>query len=182
MKVLVGLGNPGDKYRWTRHNAGFMVLDLLAEENKVSWGGSSFDGLVTRCEILGRSCLLVKPQTWMNLSGKCVAPLLRYFKVETSQIVAVYDDLDVPAGQVRARVGGGHAGHNGVRSLIDELHTSDFHRVKMGIGRPDATSQQGVAEWVLSAMSETELEWIRSVGLKEAKVRLEGVFKQMDAK
>lgn len=177
MKLIVGLGNPGPKYETTRHNAGFLMLDLLAEDAGISWetgGQSRFGGDLAKGTLLGESCVLLKPMTYMNRSGRSVAEVMRFFKVELQDVVVLHDDIDVPAGKVKAREGGSHGGHNGIRSIIEETGQSGFHRVKLGFGRPP--EKWDPADWLLSAMSDDELKALQDEMLDSVNERLRQIF------
>lgn len=135
MHLVVGLGNPGAEYDGTRHNVGFEVIDALAREGAHEGFRQSKRCLLAKATLAGSPCLLVKPQLFMNLSGEAVGPLAHFFKVPTSHILVVHDELDFAPGEVRLKPGGGHGGHNGLRDLL--LHLSgDFPRVRLGIGKP----------------------------------------------
>lgn len=135
MKIIVGLGNPGQEYSATRHNIGFMAVDKLAEKWAVTTWRERYNALVA--EYRGEeTVLLVKPQTFMNLSGRAVAPLAAFYKVPYDDITVIYDDLDLPAGRLRLRLKGGSGGHRGIESMLYELAKDDFGRVRIGIGRP----------------------------------------------
>ncbi len=154
MKCIIGLGNPGKKYEKTRHNIGFMVIEEL--ENRLSFGLNKHK---FKCDyeietFNGEKILFVRPQTFMNLSGEGVKPLLDYYKVEVDHVLVIYDDLDLPVGKIRLRQKGGHGGHNGIRSLIDHLGTKDFKRLRIGIGRP--TDRTPVVNYVLQPFSQAE--------------------------
>lgn len=154
MHLLVGLGNPGDKYRDTRHNVGFRFLDLLANREGLRFAAAPrFRAESATWESRNGRVILVKPQTFMNNSGEAVAPLASYYKIEPTSIIVVYDDLDLPSGKIRFKKGGGHGGHNGLRSLNQHLPNADYVRVKIGIGRPPHGE---VSPWVLGKGSETE--------------------------
>ena len=148
MQLLVGLGNPGDTYRDTRHNVGFRLLDRLAESEGLRFAAAPrFKAETAAWEYGGNRILLVKPQTFMNNSGEAVAPLAHYYKVPVEDVFVVYDDMDLPAGKTRLRHGGGHGGHNGLRSLHQQLGSDAYVRIKIGIGRPPAGGE--VTPWVL---------------------------------
>lgn len=134
--VIVGLGNPGPQYQWTRHNAGFLFLDRLAHLENISITRKSFSGLAGEWSCNGFRHVLIKPQTFMNLSGKAVMQALQFYKLPLSQLVVIHDELDLPFGTVRLKQGGGHGGHNGLRSIIEQLGKGDFLRLRIGIGRP----------------------------------------------
>jgi PTH1 family peptidyl-tRNA hydrolase len=135
MRLVVGLGNPGSRYRLTRHNVGFMVVDRLADRWHVTVGGKRHEAETGAAEYAGTRVVLAKPQTFMNLSGESVAKLRRLHRLEPRDILAVYDDLDLPFGKIRLRADGGAGGHNGVASLISVLGKG-FPRLRVGIGRP----------------------------------------------
>jgi PTH1 family peptidyl-tRNA hydrolase len=135
-KLIVGLGNPGPQYSWTRHNAGFMVLDRLSRLASISVTKKAFSGLSGDGNWQGERIYLLKPQTFMNLSGRSVAEALRFYKLSLSDLIVVHDELDIPFGSVKLKQGGGHGGHNGLRSLGQELGSTDFARLRIGIGRP----------------------------------------------
>ena len=134
--LIVGLGNPDDRYRRSRHNLGFMALERLAGRLGARLDERRFNAHYGRGLIDGQPVLLGQPQTFMNLSGEAVAPLLGYFKIEPARLIVVHDELDLEAGALRIKRGGGHAGNNGVRSVIESLGTGDFVRVRIGVGRP----------------------------------------------
>jgi PTH1 family peptidyl-tRNA hydrolase len=147
MEFVVGLGNPGRKYEGTRHNVGYAVVDRLAERHRFP-GDKEFRGaLVSRGRIGGQEVMLVKPTTYMNLSGDAVGAIVRYYKQEDAQIIVAHDELDFEPGKVRVKRGGGHGGHNGLRSLMSHLGR-EFVRIRVGIGKPEH-GMDG-ADWVLS--------------------------------
>lgn len=153
-RVVVGLGNPGPKYRGTRHNVGQRVVDHLAETLGVAWRESG-PALVARGRFGDHAVDLVKPQSFMNVSGPPVAAALRRLHARPSDLILVHDDIDLPLGTVRTRMKGSHGGHNGVRSIIETLGTTELRRVKLGIGRPD--SKDDVADHVLTRFDPEEL-------------------------
>lgn len=134
--VIVGLGNPGPKYQWTRHNAGFLFLDRLAHLENININRKNFSGLAGEWTLAGNRLILLKPQTFMNLSGQAVMQALQFYKLPLSQLIVVHDELDLPFGSVRLKQGGGHGGHNGLRSIMEQLGKGDFNRLRIGIGRP----------------------------------------------
>lgn len=149
-RIVVGLGNPGAEYEDTRHNAGFMVVDLLAENLRVTYWKDEAGARVGVVRFGDADLVLVKPHTYMNLSGKAVAKLAKAHDADIADIIVVHDDLDLPSESVRVKRGGGHGGHNGLRSLTDSLGTGDFTRVRVGIGRPPG--RQDPADFVLEPM------------------------------
>jgi PTH1 family peptidyl-tRNA hydrolase len=159
-KLIVGLGNPGSKYQWTRHNAGFMVLDRLADITGISVARKKFSGFYGEGDWQGDHLLLLKPLTFMNLSGRSVVEALRFHKLHLKDVVVIHDDLDIPFGKVKFKEGGGHAGHNGLRSLVAELGSGDFTRVRVGIGRP---SRGDVVDYVLNRFTDDEQNQLTTI-------------------
>lgn len=155
IKLIVGLGNPGQQYCENRHNAGFWFVDELAARYGGEWiSDAQFRGKLTTLRIGGEKVLLLKPQTYMNRSGDSVGNLLRYYKFAPENIVVAHDELDLSVGVVKLKKNGGHAGHNGLRDIIAHLGSSDFYRIRIGINRP--VVGQDVANYVLSAPSREE--------------------------
>jgi PTH1 family peptidyl-tRNA hydrolase len=146
--LVVGLGNPGARYRDTRHNLGRRVVELIADELGGSWR-SRWNGRVSELRDSDERLALLVPETFMNESGRSVAPALRFYKLPPERLVVVHDELDLELGDVRAKQGGGLAGHNGLRSLAEAIGTQDFLRVRIGIGRPERGDRRPVADWVL---------------------------------
>lgn len=148
IKLFVGLGNPGPEYQSTRHNAGFWWVDALARELKLSLSlDKGYHGLVARTTVHGQTIWLLEPQTFMNVSGKSVAALARFFKVAPGEILVAHDELDVAPGQAKLKFGGSHAGHNGLRDIHAQLGTGDYWRLRLGIGHPGVKAE--VINWVL---------------------------------
>lgn len=156
MLLVVGLGNPGREYEGHRHNVGFMVADAIARAEGFPDFREKFSAVWTKGEIKGQPAALLKPQTYMNLSGDSVQPAAAFLKVEPSGVVVVHDELDIPFGDVRLKMGGGHAGHNGLRSILQRLGTPDFVRVRVGIGRPPPGFRGDVADYVLQGFDASE--------------------------
>ena len=152
-KLIVGLGNPGSKYLWTRHNAGFMVLDELARRAGIPVTRKTFSGLYGEGSYRGERLLLLKPQTFMNLSGRSVNPALHFHRLSLQDLIVIHDDIDIPFGRVKLKEGGGHAGHNGLRSLMQELGGGQFARIRVGVGRP---LHGDAADYVLSPFGRDE--------------------------
>jgi len=148
--LVVGLGNPGREHEHNRHNVGFVVADALQRALRWPDFKQKFSGLWTRGELEGAPVALLKPQTYMNLSGDSVQSAAAFLKVAPADIVVVHDELDLPWQDVRIKVGGGHAGNNGIRSIIQRLGTPDFVRVRVGIGKAPAGFRGDGADWVLS--------------------------------
>lgn len=136
MKVIVGLGNPGREYAQTKHNVGFMLLDALAEKMGITDWQSKFDALIAEGRMGTEKILLVKPQTYMNESGRAVGPLMNWYKLMPEQLIVAHDDMDIPAGSIRIRKKGSAGGHNGIKSVLAHLGDENFSRVRIGIGRP----------------------------------------------
>ena len=148
IKLFVGLGNPGPEYEATRHNAGFWWVDALARELKVHLvPDKGYHGLVARANVHGHTIWLLQPQTFMNVSGRSVSALARFYKVQPEEILVVHDELDVAPGEAKLKFGGGHAGHNGLRDIHAQLGTGDYWRLRIGIGHPGVKSE--VADYVL---------------------------------
>jgi PTH1 family peptidyl-tRNA hydrolase len=154
MYLIIGLGNPGSRYQFTRHNIGFMVLEKIAARWEVDLKQKSFDALWNRGKIAGTNVLLAMPQTYMNLSGNAARKLLVYFKVDVSNLIVIHDDLDLPFGAVRLKSGGGDAGHKGLKSIITCLGSADFMRIRMGISKP--SDRTPVEDYVLQRFNSDE--------------------------
>jgi PTH1 family peptidyl-tRNA hydrolase len=182
MKIIVGLGNPGRGYERTRHNAGFMALDELAGILHADSMQEKHHALIGKARIDSEESVLVKPQTYMNDSGRAVAAVLRDAYRTIADLVVLHDDLDLPIGSVRVKVGGGHGGHNGLRSIIEYLGSPDFIRVRIGIGRP--ALNMDAADYVLSPFLAEERPVVSEAVAKAAEaVRLivvEGPKRAMD--
>ncbi len=159
-KLIVGLGNPGPQYSWTRHNAGFMVLDRLSRLSGIPVARKAFSGLAGDGTWGGERVYLLKPQTFMNLSGRSVAEALRFYKLTLADLIVIHDDLDIPFGSVKLKEGGGHGGHNGLRSLAQELGSSDYARIRIGIGRP---LHGDVVNYVLASFPKQEMDQLLEV-------------------
>lgn len=159
--VVAGLGNPGDEYARSRHNAGFMTVDRIAKANGAALSRRKFKGLIAEITLAGKSAILVKPQTFYNLSGECIADLLGYFKISPQRLIVVHDELDIEAGRLRIKQGGGDAGNRGVRSIAEALGSSEFVRVRIGIGRP-ADSDEDNKDYLLRPMNAAERQALTS--------------------
>ena len=160
--LVAGLGNPGREYERTRHNLGWLVLDELARRHHGSWR-SKFSGSLAEVRRDGLRLALLKPETYMNESGRSVGAAARFFKVEPERLLVVHDDVDLEPGRLQARAGGGLAGHNGLRSLAQDLGTQDFERLRIGVGRPGRGDPRSVPDWVLSGFApEDDLEGLVS--------------------
>lgn len=159
MKIVVGLGNPGPEYKDTRHNIGFKVLEQLAARHGVQRQESKYDAIIGEIRIQGEKVLLVKPLTYMNLSGRSVQPLVHWHKLDLGDLMVIYDDMDLPVGALRIRASGGSGGHKGMKSIIERLNTEEFSRLRIGIGRP---TQHDPTNWVLGRFSSTEKEQMQA--------------------
>lgn len=160
IKLIVGLGNPGREYAETRHNAGFWWVDEFARAHNFAFKTESkFHGLTARGALHSHELLLLKPQTFMNVSGRAVGALAQFYKVEPAQILVVHDELDLPPGSAKLKLGGGHGGHNGLKDIIAHLVSRDFWRLRIGIGHPGDRAE--VADFVLNAPRREEEELIR---------------------
>ena len=164
--LIVGLGNPGREYEKTRHNAGFRAIDLLAETLGCKIDRMKFQGLYTQVNYKGRKLMLLKPQTYMNLSGRSVLQLSAYFNIPPARIIVLFDDISLVPGRLRIRADGSAGGHNGIKSIISEVGSQSFPRVKIGVG-PKPHPEMDLADWVLSTFSAQE-EKALSVSLKNA--------------
>ena len=153
--LIVGLGNPGKEYTRTRHNCGFRALDILADKLGCKVDKGKFQGLYGQCNYRGKKLLLLKPQTYMNLSGRSVLQLSAYFNVPPQRIIVMFDDISLEPGRLRIRNDGSAGGHNGIKSIISELGSQDFPRVKIGVGSKP-TPEYDLADWVLSSFSALE--------------------------
>lgn len=153
--IIAGLGNPGSKYQWTRHNAGFLFLDRLAHLESIPIDRKQFGGLTGCWERNDKRMILLKPQTFMNLSGRSIIPALQFYKLKPENLIVVHDEIDLPLGTVRLKQGGGHGGQNGLRSIIEQLGRSDFLRIRIGIGRP---LHGDVSGYVLGTFTPQEME------------------------
>ena len=175
--LIVGLGNPGPKYEGSRHNAGFMVLDSLAERWGVTRSKEKFRGILGEGRIApgGPRVVLLKPLTYMNESGKSAGPAAGSRHISPGRVIAVHDEIDLPFGEVRSRLGGGLAGHNGLKSLKTGFGTSEFWRVRVGVGRPDSTDPDRVAGYVLGRFSESgeEVRDLIESGADETEILVE---------
>lgn len=159
--LIVGLGNPGSQYANTRHNCGFRVVDLLAQKLSCKVDKCKFQGLYGQVLYNGKKLFLLKPQTFMNLSGRSVLQLSAYFNIPPQRIIVIFDDISLPPGRLRVRADGSAGGHNGIKSIISELGSQDFPRVKVGVGaKPEP--ERDLADWVLSTFSASEEKLLKS--------------------
>ena len=164
MKLIIGLGNPGKEYENTRHNCGFMVMDRLCDKLNVSIDNNKFKGLYTKIKYQGQDVVLLKPQTFMNLSGESVRAVMDFFKIDVEDILVIYDDMDMPVGKLRLRTSGSAGGHNGIKNIIQHVSSQDFKRIRVGI---DRNPRIKVVDYVLSRFKSDEMEMI-SQGIEAA--------------
>ena len=175
--LIVGLGNPGDKYAKTRHNMGFLALDLLAEQEKVKIDRIKFKGLTAQATVGGARCLLLTPQTYMNLSGEAVREAAQFYKIPADHVLVIYDDVSLPVGKIRVRPSGSAGGHNGLKNIIAHLGTDQFPRVKIGVASP---GQEGdMIDWVIGEPSQADKKVLaesfkRAVGAVECIIENDG--------
>jgi len=153
--LIVGLGNPGKDYAFTRHNAGFLTLDYLSDILKVNINRSKFKALVTEATIGDKRVLLMQPQTFMNNSGEAVIEAVNFYKIKPENVIVIFDDISLPVGKMRIRKNGSAGGHNGIKSIIAHLGTQDFPRVKIGVGEKPH-KEMDLADWVLSKFPQEE--------------------------
>ena len=172
--LVVGLGNPGEKYAKTRHNMGFLTLDLLAEREKIRIDRLKFKAVTAQATFGGARCLLMKPQTFMNLSGEAVREAAQFYKIPPEKVLVIYDDISIPVGKIRVRPSGSAGGHNGIKNIIAHLGTDQFPRVKVGVGAP---GQEGdMIDWVIGNPSQAERKILqdsfeRAIGAAECIIR-----------
>ena len=155
--LIVFLGNPGPRYEMTRHNAGFMAADAMAKEKNVNINKARFKALTATCDIGGESVLLMKPQTFMNLSGDAVAQAVRFYKIPPEHVIVVSDEISLPIGKLRIRTKGSAGGHNGLKDIIAKLGTDAFPRIRIGVGAPPHPDYD-MADWVLSSFKNQDAE------------------------
>lgn len=164
MKLIVGLGNPGKQYEKTRHNIGFEVIDYLSEQLHIPLDQAKHKGVYGFGNVRGEKVFLLKPLTYMNLSGESVRPLMDYYNIELEDLIVIYDDLDLPVGRIRLRQKGSAGGHNGMKSIIAHVGSQEFNRIRVGVNRP--SNGQAITDYVLSRFSKDEQEIIDQVVVK----------------
>ena len=165
--LIVFLGNPGPRYEMTRHNAGFMAADAMAKEKNLSINKSRFKALTATCDIGGESVLLMKPQTFMNLSGEAAAQAVKFYKIPPEHVIVVSDEISLPIGKLRVRKKGSAGGHNGLKSIIACLGTEEFPRIRLGVGAPPHPDYD-MADWVLSVFKNQDAEDMKAAAQKAA--------------
>ena len=166
MWLIVGLGNPGDKYEKNRHNIGFMAVDEIADKYQFPSFRSKFQGLISEKIVEDQKLILLKPTTYMNESGRSVKEVAKFFKVNPNRIVIMYDELDLAPGKIKVKRGGGAAGHNGIKSIQAHMGTPEFWRVRMGIGHPGDRNR--VSGYVLSDFSKKDQDWLEPITENQA--------------
>ncbi len=167
--LIVGLGNPGDKYEFTRHNAGFMCVDFLAQKENFKINKLKYKSLMADVDIAGHRCLVMKPQTFMNLSGEAVRDAVQFYKIPPENVIVIFDDISLDVGRTRIRRKGTDGGHNGIKSIIYHLNSDNFPRIKVGVGKKPL-EWEDLADWVLSRFSNDELKTLHDVAEKVCKV------------
>lgn len=167
--IIVGLGNPGKQYELTRHNAGFLFLDLLADKNDVKINKIQFKAVTGTVNLGGVKCLLMKPQTFMNNSGEAVRDIAKFYKIPPEKIIVIFDDISLPCGKLRIRRKGTDGGHNGIKSIIYHLNSDNFPRIKIGVGaKPNP--EYDLADWVLSRFGKDDTEQLKVAITKATEV------------
>lgn len=178
--LIVGLGNPGKDYERTRHNCGFRAIDILAQKLNCKVDKSKFQGLYGQTNYDGKKVFLLKPQTYMNLSGRSILQLSAYFSIPPQRIIVLFDDISLVPGKIRIRRDGSAGGHNGIKSIIQELGSQEFPRVKIGVGAK-AHPEQDLADWVLSSFSKDEEKALESALENSADAALKIIESSVDA-
>ena len=177
MLLILGLGNPGPRYELTRHNAGFLVLDNLADKYKIKLTQHKYRSLYGKGEIEGLPVILAKPMTYMNESGKAVKALLSAFNLSPEQILVTHDDIDLPLGKIKTKLKGGDGGQLGIRSTIETLQTREFYRVRIGVDRPE--DREDIVDYVLSPFTEEESGLLNNV-MNKAVQTIEAALKELN--
>ncbi len=184
MYIIAGLGNPGREYVGTRHNIGFEVLDAVAAKYDISIKKAKFNALFGEGTINGEKVVLIKPQTYMNLSGDSIREFKAWYKVDDSQIIIIYDDVSLPIGKLRIRPKGSAGGHNGIKSIIYQLKTDEFPRIRVGVGKPE-NPEYDLADYVLGKFGKKEVEILVPAAVKAAEavgmIIDEGIEKAMSS-
>jgi PTH1 family peptidyl-tRNA hydrolase len=157
MILIAGLGNPGAHYKKNRHNAGFIILDAISSDRGQFTSTKKFNADICQCRIADAEVILLKPKTFMNNSGESVSAAVNFYRIEPASLIVLHDEIELSAGLIKHKFGGGHKGHNGLRSIIQHIGSSDYHRIRIGVGRPD-DSNISVADHVLSDFSKDEHE------------------------
>ncbi len=163
--LIVGLGNPGDKYEFTRHNAGFMFVDFFADRENIKINKLKYKSLLADVNINGHKCLVMKPQTFMNNSGEAVRDAAQFYKIPPERVIVIYDDISLDVGRTRIRRKGSDGGHNGIKSIIYHLNSDNFPRIKIGVGKKPP-EWEDLADWVLSRFTNDELKTLNNTAEK----------------
>lgn len=174
MYLIVGLGNPEKEYANTRHNMGFDTINKLAEKNGIAINKEKFNALYEKGIIYGEKVILVKPQTYMNLSGKAIKEFVDFYKIDLDKIIIIYDDIDTDIGEIRIRKQGGSGSHNGMKSVISEIDSNDFTRIRIGIGQPEF--KLDMINYVIGKVSEEERQSLQT-GVDKAVLAIEEIIK-----
>lgn len=174
MYLIIGLGNPESEYSKTRHNMGFNTINKIAQQYNIEINRSKFQGLYESAIIEGQKVILVKPQTYMNLSGNCVKEIVDFYKIPKEEILVIYDDMDIEPGKIKIRKKGSSGGHNGMKSIIQMLGTEEFPRIRIGIGRPEHNGDE--INYVIGAIPEEEMP-ILDEGVEKAKEAVIDILK-----
>lgn len=174
MYLIIGLGNPEPEYSNTRHNMGFDTINIIAQNNNINISKSKFKGLCETGIIQGKKVILLKPQTYMNLSGESVKEVVNFYNIELENIIVIYDDMDIEKGKIKIRKKGGSGSHNGMKSVIKELQFSEFARVRVGIGQPDFRND--MVNYVIGKVSEEEQKILQQ-GVNSAAEAVEEIIK-----
>jgi PTH1 family peptidyl-tRNA hydrolase len=177
MKLIVGLGNPGLEYENTRHNVGFKTIDLIAKEFNISLNKNKFNGEYFQGNINDEKVILLKPLTYMNLSGECIIQFINYFKVNLDDILVIVDDMQIPLGNIRIRTKGSSGGQNGMKSIIEHLHSESFKRIRIGIGQ---NTMYDVKDYVLSKFRDDEIELINQAIRNAAQASISFINNRID--
>ena len=174
MYLIIGLGNPEEEYSKTRHNMGFNAINKIAEQYGLKINKNKFQGLYESAIIEGQKVILIKPQTYMNLSGECVKQFVDFYKIQKEEILVIYDDMDIEPGKIKIRKKGGPGGHNGMKSIIKMLGTEELSRIRVGIGRPEHNGDE--IKYVIGAIPEEEIPKLNE-GVENAKEAVIEVLK-----
>ena len=178
MYLIVGLGNPEEDYSNTRHNMGFNVINKLSEKYEIEVNKKKFDGLFGTGMIENEKILLLKPQTFMNLSGKSIKQCIDFYKIESDNIIIIYDDIDIKPGEIKLRKQGGPGSHNGMKSVIEEINTKEFPRVRIGIGCPE--DKTDLIEYVIGAIDEEQIPLLEDGVAKATEATIEIIKSGID--
>ena len=178
MFIIAGLGNPGKEYTSTRHNAGYMAIDYLAEKLNIKLNKLKFNSVYGDTSINGEKVMLVKPVTYMNRSGIAIAEIMKFYKIEVENLIVIYDDIDLPLGTLRIRPNGSPGTHNGMKSIISSINNGEFPRIRIGIGRNE---NMDLADYVLQKFSQSERDLINPIIEKAAEASIEIINKSIDS-